>query len=204
LAFVKLLMSVNTSSKILLLLFFGGYVQAAPVTNLQLIETTFADYFEMVLQRVDLPDSVTVVSTDTELIQQIAERQLVETLNRYGVQRVFESRTLPDSLASVTLNVLQQKIRYEKAKKKTFKRKSSIDLFIKIVSPDQEILLSQTAQHAVQDTIKKSDINRVENPRLEFTVGNRPTSLWLNIVEPVAVSLVTGMIIYSFYTFRSR
>lgn len=197
-------MSVNTSSKILLLLFFGGYLQAAPVTNLQLIETTFADYFEMVLQRVDLPDRVAVVSEDTELIQQLAERQLIETLNRHGIERVFESRTLPDSLASVTLNVLQQKIQYEKADNKTFKRKSTINLFIKIVSPYREILLSQTAQYAVQDTIKKSDIKRVENPRLDFTVGDRPTSLWLKVVEPVAVSLVTGMIIYSFYTFRSR
>jgi len=58
-------------------------------------------------------------------------------------------------------------------------------------------------QHA--DLIDADQINAVENDNIPFTVGVRETkSKSVKLVQPVAVSATAGLVIFLFYSLRSR
>ncbi len=197
-------MSVHTSLKIVILLLCCGVASAQVDTNLQLLNNTYAELFDRLLDGVGYLDSSIVIIAGSDLQSQIAEKQLLTNLQKRGVELISEASAAPDSLAYIKIDLVNQSISYDKLENKQLQRTCRVELYVKIVSKHQKILLSKLAEQELQDTIQKSDIKRIENPELNFTVGKRSRSLWSKLVEPVAVSLVSGTIIYLFYSFRSR
>jgi len=56
-----------------------------------------------------------------------------------------------------------------------------------------------------RDFIRKKDLNRVENRAYDFTIGPPlPSSTLKKMIEPSLITLITGGIIYVFYSFRSH
>ncbi len=197
-------MSVHTSLKILLILLIFTSAFAQVSSNLQVLKQTYAELFEAILSDVNKLDSSVVILADSDLQHQIAEEQLITVLQKRGVQEISEANAPIDSVAYIKVDLIDQSIAYQKEEKQNLKRTSRVELFIKIVSKDREILLSKTAVHELENTIQKSDIKRVENPELKFTVGEQSRAMWSKLVEPIAVTVVSGTIIYLFYSFRSR
>jgi len=55
------------------------------------------------------------------------------------------------------------------------------------------------------DLIRKKDVDRVENRAYDFTIGpSSPSSTLKKLIEPSLITLITGGIIYVFYSFRSH
>jgi hypothetical protein len=54
-----------------------------------------------------------------------------------------------------------------------------------------------------QDTVA-AKINDIENMHYPFTVGTRKRSVLGTLYEPLFVTLLTGLVIYFFYSYRSQ
>ncbi len=78
-----------------------------------------------------------------------------------------------------------------------------VELYLKATQASR-ILFADTYRNRNSDKIAVQDIKNVENPEIQFTVGDRPVSLLKRLFEPVLVSVLTATIIYFFYAFRSK
>lgn len=86
------------------------------------------------------------------------------------------------------------------------KRKGNVALSLRIFNqPSGEILWSGDIEGTRFDWIPANEIDVVENPNIPFTQANYPSSLSTKkIIEPILITGVTGIIIFLFYSLRSR
>lgn len=83
-------------------------------------------------------------------------------------------------------------------------RTVNAELYLKLLSPSRRVLFSGIQKKTLCDEIRKKDVQRVENEKYPFTMGIRNRAFLSKILEPTIVSIVTGGIIYLFYSYRSQ
>jgi len=89
--------------------------------------------------------------------------------------------------------------------KKTLERCVEATFFIKVSDGENRVLNAVSVSDSLKDTISEKDIMHIENPMYPFTIGEKPKSKsFRTFLEPLLITIVTGGIIYSFYTFRSK
>lgn len=78
-------------------------------------------------------------------------------------------------------------------------------LHLKYLNSSGELLFSRELAGSACDTLARDQIAALEDPAIPFTIGKRPQPSRLRrMAEPAILALITGGIIYLFYSFRSN
>jgi len=84
-------------------------------------------------------------------------------------------------------------------------RTANVELYIKILNEEEELIYSDTIKKSYMDTINKNRQSLVENMNYPFTCGKSlKTSIFTKFIEPAIGIGVAGAILYMFYSFRSK
>jgi hypothetical protein len=174
-------------------------------TNLQIIEQAYASIWREFCDAVTIGDSshVNVTSEVQHDYNWVIEKQLYQCLSQRNVENIY-SNNQDESAFRVVYNPVLQKIAYDKFDKKRAKRQVNIQLFARILDPQNKILVAETITRTSVDTILTKQVKNVENAGLPFTVGEQKKTWLAGLYEPMIVTIITGMVIFLFYSFRSQ
>jgi len=91
-------------------------------------------------------------------------------------------------------------------RKSTARRHAALEVDIELSEkPAGRVWLHDLFKAEYADTVRSSEINELENPRLSFTIGNqRRKSTWSQMMEPLLLVVGTGAAIYALYALRSQ
>jgi len=173
-----------------------------------MLESVYASLFQNAISRLSLSDSVATLQAAgiDGGYNWLLEAQILEALRSNGIQKTIlhSKANIKDSLVEITYRPIKQNIIYKKFDSKRIARTVSVELHLRVTSENCELLLSKIFKAAGADTLHRNKIGLIENSNLEFTHGYMKKSLASRMVQPVVVSLVTGFIIYLFYSYRSK
>jgi hypothetical protein len=84
-------------------------------------------------------------------------------------------------------------------------RRIAVDMSIAVTQrPGGKVLFADILSEENRDTIEAEWTDRLENPALRFTRGDRPSgSLFENIVEPLVILSSAAVLVYLLFTVRS-
>ncbi len=91
-------------------------------------------------------------------------------------------------------------------KKKVLQRKAAVEVDIEIIEqPAGRIRIHEVFRADFADTLRASELSRLDNPPHPFAVG-RPSNQAddANILEPILLALAAGAAIYALYSLRSQ
>lgn len=191
----------------MIILFFCNTIPTlsaeAPQTNLQLLRTLYDDLFAGAFVGISFSDSVSILIHTNEDVayKWLIEERLVDKLRSFHVNNIFIDKAAEPF--EIEVRPIEQSISYSKHKAK-LRRQVNVELYLHIKDANNKLLFSNTLKRTRSDTIKTADVKRVENLELSFTRGAQRRSFLGKIAEPVVVSLVTGFVIYLFYSYRSK
>lgn len=84
-------------------------------------------------------------------------------------------------------------------------RTASVTVHFREVTWDGRLRWSRDFEHQVEDTVPLRLVKRLEEERMAFTHGDLPQVQGLRrVLEPALVLVVTGVVTYLFYAYRSR
>jgi len=171
----------------------------------------------------NLPDS-----TQKIVLQAIApqdsqnwflENMLVQNLRKYNIPLIVlndeavktETTGNPTGLL-LKYRILDLKIRYRAAKKwffmptKIIERQAQVIIFLQLENlMSKQLIWSGILTEKAQQEIPSNQIDEIEFPALSFTRAPVPSkSYFQQFFEPVITLGSTGLIVYLFYSYRSR
>ena len=136
------------------------------------------------------------------------ENMLVKWAREKGFEKIVRGDRETDRTLVYRLEYqpIALKVRYLDHSESFVNRHCSLAFYALLTDPGDAVLFSGTLADSVVDRVPKDAVNELENAELEFTIGTRATTAsWLSkSFEPFLVSSVTGIVIYLFYSFRSR
>ncbi len=185
----------------------------AATTNLRIIESQVAGLLAQTCADI-VPDSGCGLIMDSAVpghpLNVLVKKQVFQWARSAGFAAVYEGVPLmADSLSNYTLTFMPIRIdvRYQtSAENRAYlQRMITTELLITILRPVRQVVLSESKQAFYQDLVVARNVAQLETPELAFTQGEKPKQARaLSWVEPMLVAVVTGGIMYSFYSFRSK
>lgn len=182
-------------------------------TNLQIIESQVADLLAQAGAGI-IADSGCGLIVDSAVpghpLNALVKKQAFEWARSAGFAAVYEGVPLQaDSLQHFTLSFMPVRVNvgYQTFAKDRalLQRLITTELLLTIVKPLRQVVMSESKQASFQDLVATRDIAELETPELFFTQGEKPIQdKALSWLEPLLVAVVTGGIVYSFYSFRSK
>ena len=183
-------------------------VQDEPQTNLDVLESIYASLFRNAIAHLSLIDSAVSVRVNgvDGGYNWLLEAKLLDALRSSGIQKTI-LHSLPnvcDSLEEIACQPISKKIVYSKVDSKIITRTIKVELHVRVKNNHDELLFSKILTETRADTLPRRKISTIENPDLDFTHGEMKESFWSKTAQPIVVSLITGFIIYLFYSYRSK
>jgi hypothetical protein len=179
-------------------------------SNLQAFQECYRSMIRSALQECDLDITRPLVlrNLTEQDINWLIEEQIFQWAHDSHFQSVFKYQPNQTSPAPtgylIEYSSVSNSLQYDKCPPTTKHRvirKIQSELHLALTGADKGILVSQTLSFAFHDTVNVKEIHELENPRYPFTIAPYKRSLYF---EPLLVSIVTGTIIYFFYSFRSK
>jgi len=149
---------------------------------------------------------------DTEWLFQ---KELFQILNQKGISQYYlfpadEEYNFDENLCNIVIILRPIKLSVDYRSKLNAKESDVITRHIKVdffsqVQKKDTVIYSNTFQERFFDEISKKVIPTLENKNYKFTCGPPTPANFLNkFFEPLITIAVTGIIIYMFYSFRSK
>jgi len=114
----------------------------------------------------------------------------------------------PEDYLLIEFNSLDLKIEYISVNElpESFSRKASVAFFARVVQmPEGRVLWNDQINGDATDEIKRKEVAAVENRNIPFTSGQIiEQHQRKSIIQPVLIAGVSGVVIYLFYSLRSR
>lgn len=174
--------------------------------NLGQLEVLYQSLLDSLLSRHPVSDTIVVISPSgtVQPINWLIDKEINQALRKHGAINVFDSAAGQSPMsARMEYQSLVCDIRYEKVDKIITRRKVSVQLYLKYVAANGSVPFADIFQRIKTDNVRKK-IDQLENINLPFTQGEHASSLVSRLAEPLAASLLTGMIILLFYFYRSH
>lgn len=91
-------------------------------------------------------------------------------------------------------------------RRSTVRRRAAVEVDVEVTEhPSGQVRRRETFKAEVADTVRASEISRLENPDMPFTIGNQPRqSVWPRIIEPLVLTVAAGAAVYALYSLRSQ
>ncbi|OPZ70519.1 MAG: hypothetical protein BWY83_01602 [bacterium ADurb.Bin478] len=182
-------------------------------TNLQIIESQVADLLAQAGADI-VPDSGCGLIVDSAVpghpLNALVKKQAFQWARSAGFATVYEGVPLQaDSLHHYTLTFMPVRVNVQyqtTAEDRTLlQRLITTELLITLLTPVRQVVMSENKRAFFQDQIAARNFAQLETPELAFTQGEKPKQdKALSWLEPLLVAVVTGGIVYSFYSFRSK
>lgn len=194
-------------------MFVNSYIVIAQnlKTNLDFFGELYFQLFRGVFHGEKIPDSSRLIIQESEssAANWLIENEIFKWAKSAGfVNCVVQGNAREDEGVSGFLlqyKNLKSLVEYSEASVSgKISRCVHAELYLKLLSPSRQILFSGIQKKTLCDEIRPKDVQRVENEKYPFTMGKRNRSFLAKILEPTIVSLVTGGIIYLFYSYRSQ
>ena len=177
-------------------------------TNLEVLEQQYENMFKDAFSRIALTDTNGVIEKPNAGLDYswLIEKYALLALTQAGIQNVYLGNApgKVEQVLQLKYTPVSQLITYQKAQAKSVERTCEIELHLELVDSQQKVLFSESLKESYQDTLKKRDIKSVENVELAYTHGRQQGSLLSKIYEPILISVITGMVIFLFYSYRSQ
>lgn len=155
---------------------------------------------------------VQVISNDTAFssIQKSFINNIFINKHNISVFSISENNSLSGKL--VIFRWVDWIIKYEKIKhhfwqKQKFQRNLKADFFVEVLNrKDNKILFSKNVKKDEINSIKSSDLEKIQNPKYGFTMGQiiKKDGLLKRWLEPVFLFAISGTVVYLFYSIRSQ
>ncbi len=140
------------------------------------------------------------------------EDRLVELLKRKNIAHIyFEDQVglwsgAVNSSLVFEYKVLKLHVTYNKQIKNlnTVRRIGEVDFFLRIIEPATDtVLLSKNFKATKEDWFHLNHANLQQTKGIQFN-RDQPKPSKGNILQPILISSITGIIVYLFYALRSR
>ena len=185
-----------------------------PETNLKLVKDVFYQIIDESLAGFNPVDSSALIYKPTKSLEYnwLIEHQIIEIAQQKGFITFYQYRKpLSDNTASVydlTYEPVLLHVEYRPNKSLTssnVERLITCELGIKCVDENSQVVASGIIEKSFSDIISSKDIKLVENSNYFFTIGEKNSKgMFGSLFEPIIISAITGGIIYSFYSYRSK
>jgi hypothetical protein len=195
----------------LLLLLWTSFSSAQePLTNLQLIERALKTMMQEAEPHLVLADSSLLCfasPAERPAWDWLVEKAVYDHLaakHDISLRRVDAASLEMPQLFYVPMEL---KIRYETAAiaKRKVVRRATCRLYLKSQDAQGRIIFAQEMTNSSVDTLAGKLLPSLEDKSYAFTIGERAKASWLKrMLEPLIVTVITGGIIYLFYSFRSN
>lgn len=133
----------------------------------------------------------------------LIEKQFFNCLTQAGFKNIYSGAQLSDA-THISYESVQQRIYYHNIPDKKVERHVDVQLHVRCVDSKKIILKDEIITRTFTDTITAKEIKTVENIKFPFTKGEQKRSFLKKMYEPVLLTLLTGWIIYLFYSYRSQ
>lgn len=195
-----------------MLLLFGvglANAQEQPATNMRAFQSLYEDVFIQIFEKSDFKDSVAVIKRSKVVREYnwLIEKALIEQLEQKGTEHIFVNPdTVPYEIFSVIdYQSVRHSLYYKNVKSKRTERTFNAAINVRVSSSHTgELLAEELLSTAKIDTVARKMLKKLENSDYPFTIGKRNRSFVAKLTEPFVVSIVTGFIIYLFYSYRSQ
>ena len=140
------------------------------------------------------------------------EDRLVELLKRKNIAHIYFEDKVEGSRDSENLclafeyKVLKLDVKYKKQNKNSnrVKRIAEVDFFLRIIQhATGTVLLSENFEAKKEEWLHVNQINLQQASDIQFN-QSQPKPKKSNILQPILISGITGVIVYLFYALRSR
>jgi len=179
---------------------------ARPEDNLDRFARLISGFLDRV-QRPSAADTLTPVILDCRSgereLNWLIEKESIAWLNNLGYDQVYQGEARDVTGHFIEIRPLRHAVFYRELGGE-LERSVSAEIYLKWLSPQREILYTQTLADTLSDTIGRDRVERIENENYPFTKGEIPRRFFNRYGEPLVVSLITGSMIYLFYSFRSK
>ncbi len=188
-----------------------------PHSNLELLRLLVAEAARQVVKEAQAPELRLRPLRPRHQANWLVEQELVHAAQGQGVQ-VFvapegaETPGVEAHTEACTLDfaVLTIGVRYHAPQGGPFRAKrvtrmAFVQLRCQVIEPDGRVRWSRDFEQRAEDTIPLRMVERLEDPEVSFARGDLPRARGLSRVwEPALVIVVTGVVTYLFYAYRSR
>ena len=196
------------SSLFVLVFVMGAKEAACENTNLEVLGLLYRSAADEFIQTVTCSDSlIALKSLSPDLpYNWLIKTSIFKVFNSSCDSNLFEENGPDSTIRHATLEYksVDQKIEYRKVAKTKFARECRISVYFRFIDSSKRIIENEIIHKVHADTIKKRDIAKIENMTQPFTSGEKKNSFPIGIIEPVMISLLTGLVIYLFYSYRSQ
>ena len=140
------------------------------------------------------------------------EDRLVELLKRKNIAHIYFEDKVEGSRDSENLclafeyKVLKLDVKYKKQNKDSnrVKRIAEVDFFLRIIQhATGMVLLSENFEAKKEEWLHVNQRNLQQTSDIQFN-PSQPNQKKRNILQPILISSITGVIVYLFYALRSR
>lgn len=140
------------------------------------------------------------------------EDRLVELLKRKNIAHIYFEDKVEGSRDSENLSlgfeykVLKLDVKYMKQSRNSnrVKRIAEVEFFLRIIQhATGTVLLSENFEGKKEKWLHVNQANLQETSDIQFN-PSQPKQKKINILQPILISSVTGIIVYLFYGLRSR
>jgi hypothetical protein len=160
----------------------------------------------------DIPIFLTPIEDQASMAALLRGRIVARSLEKGRIVYSHDSSSNAANYLQIESPVLKYGVEYSPVRagwlfrKSTARRYAAIEVDVELIEkPAGRVWLHDLFKAEFADTIRASEINELENPRLPFTIGNqRQKSTWSQMMEPLLLVVGTGVAIYALYALRSQ
>ncbi|MDW8466256.1 MAG: hypothetical protein RML35_08810 [Chloroherpetonaceae bacterium] len=186
----------------------GGWAQLSgesPKLTSQVFAELYAEHLALELQQQPLPKNLLFKPAPLSTFQGFLDAALQTKLLALGFS-LYERDSLEQAMEFATLEcyATQAEFFYEWLTDNKAKRCFKLMAVCKVLSRDGQTLLVKNLTLARQDTVQATHLQRLEDKRFPETVKTPVPSLWESAATPMLVVSAIGIIVFLFFSVRSR
>lgn len=197
---------------IVLFVIWTGYANSEILSNLHIINMLIEQGLAQAFQKsgIDSIDQLNVLVPEPRTGNEwLIEQKLAGFLgSNQKLRFLTPDRYMPESVASgwiLEFKVIDINVSYQPDSKGIFARHIQVAWFIKLQTASGVVLFLDNITKSYQDQIARNAVAVIENRNLAITQGHLPDSgTYTKYIEPIVVSIVSGLIIYLFFIMRSN
>ena len=179
-----------------------------PLTNEAFLRQTIKDVLEDCLKDAPIDSQMVWVKEEGENQSAwIVNEEIVSFLSKRGPVGVGKKEGQESSSPVLSYRIIKLSLEYPEINRKLFgkswtTRESQVAISFSLSDPDGKILWSKRGERKNSDLLRKEELLSLNNRQYPFLCPEIPQSTWGKYVEPAAVTVIVGGLIYLFFANR--
>lgn len=197
---------------IVLCIFWIRSANSESLTNLQIINSLIGSGINEAFRTtlLDSVDQLIIIEPEPRTGNEwLIEQRLAEQVaSKPEIRLIYldrNSHTHTRKTLVFEFKIIDIQVSYQPESAGRLTRSIQIVWFMKLQTGAGVVLFLNTCTKSREDQINRNDVAKVENANLTITRGQLPeTGIFAKYIEPIAISIVSGLIVYLFFIMRSN